>query len=63
MHWNMGNALNRFGGKGLVAAVIAVFVGVLVFAFIGMNSDAGGPKVDRNVPGATTGAGKASLID
>jgi hypothetical protein len=31
---------------------------------IGVHRDmTGGAKVDRNVPGATTGAGKASLTD
>jgi hypothetical protein len=59
----MGKCMDRFGGKSVVAAVIVMFVSVLVFAVISMNSDTGGPKVDRNVPGATTGAGKASLTD
>lgn len=55
--------MNQFGGKRLVAALIVVLVGAAAIAAVGMNSGVGGAKVDRNVPGATTGAGKASLTD
>jgi hypothetical protein len=39
---------------------------VLAFAFVGLlvvQYQAVGPKVDRNIPGVTTGAGKSSLSE
>lgn len=57
--------MNQFGGKRLVAAVIGVVItGVMVAAMLGIGGSSDTTeKSDRNVPGATTGAGKASLTD
>jgi hypothetical protein len=44
---------------GLVALLLALLVGAAVY--VATTGD--GAKADRNVPGATTGPGKASLPD
>jgi hypothetical protein len=45
----------------LILLVFAMLIaGIVTYAAINMNS---GPQADRNVPGATTGAGKSTLND
>ena len=48
-----------FKQLGLLALVLALLAGVAVY----VTRSSGPGKADRNVPGATTGPGKASLAN
>jgi hypothetical protein len=52
------------GRRRWTVGLYAVFAAAIVVAlFYAMSEFPGGPRLDRNVPGATTGSGKSSLAD